>query len=95
MRASSEQLLQLVENRQGLQRREVLHVDLLLSVAPLLLDFPSDAAGNGFAPLPLPNSPSLVGAVFHAQGIWPWTACSLPPLDLSSSSLISFTIGDN
>ncbi|QDU65384.1 FG-GAP repeat protein [Engelhardtia mirabilis] len=69
-----------------------LHVNVLLSTPTLLLDFFSDASGDGFAPAPLPNSPSLVGAVLHAQGVWVWTSCTLPPLNLSSSNLVSFTI---
>ena len=69
-----------------------LHVNVLLSTPTLLLDFFSDASGNGFAPVPLPSSPSLVGAVLHAQAVWAWSSCSLPPLNLSSSNLVSFTI---
>ncbi|QDU65385.1 FG-GAP repeat protein [Engelhardtia mirabilis] len=69
-----------------------LHVNVLLSTPTLLLDFASDASGNGLAPVPLPNSPSLVGAVLHAQAVWAWSSCVLPPLNLSSSNLVSFTI---
>lgn len=70
----------------------LLHVNVFASAAPLLLDFFGDADGVGFAPAPLPNDPALVGAVLHAQGIWVWTECSLPPFNVSSSNLVSFTI---
>lgn len=70
----------------------LLHVDILASPNFLLRPFPSDAAGNGFAPTPLPFNIGLVGLSFNAQGIWPWSTCSLPPLGLSSTNLLSVTI---
>jgi hypothetical protein len=71
----------------------LLHVDLLASASTLLLPFASDALGSGFASVPIPDSPTLVGAVLHAQGLWIWSSCPLPPLGLSSSKLLSITIG--
>lgn len=71
----------------------LLHIDLIASGAALLvLDMPSDALGEAALGVPLPDDANLDGVTLHAQSIWVWTSCSLPPNQLSSSQLLSFTL---
>jgi hypothetical protein len=44
-----------------------LHVNLLTATEVLAFDVRSDAAGCAYLPAPIPNSPVLSGAVYHAQ----------------------------
>jgi FG-GAP repeat len=69
----------------------LLHVDLLFSTALISLPFSSDALGNGFAPAPIPNKAALVGKTLYAQVLWAWSACSLPPFNLSTSNGLALT----
>ncbi|MDA0374029.1 MAG: PQQ-dependent sugar dehydrogenase [Planctomycetota bacterium] len=60
----------------------------------LLEPIASDVAGDGAFALPIPPSPSLVGAQLHTQVFWPWfsTICRPTPIGWSSSSGLTFTI---
>ncbi|MBL8695440.1 MAG: IPT/TIG domain-containing protein [Planctomycetes bacterium] len=69
------------------------HVDFFTSTELYGTNFVSDGMGLGRTPVPVPNVPSLVGAVYYIQAYWAWTGiCALPPLDLSSSQGLQFTI---
>ncbi|MBL8696421.1 MAG: right-handed parallel beta-helix repeat-containing protein, partial [Planctomycetes bacterium] len=70
----------------------LLHVDLFFSPEIYTLDFFSDPAGLGIAPVPLPNVPALIGSVYHAQTLWAWGTCSLPPFGISTSGGLRFKI---
>ncbi|MBL8694073.1 MAG: hypothetical protein JNJ88_08250 [Planctomycetes bacterium] len=69
-----------------------LHTDLFTSSAVLGLDVPSNAAGAGSVLFSMPNDPLLVGTHFTVQILWAWTACSLPPYNLSSTPGLTFRV---
>ncbi|HKE00905.1 MAG TPA: IPT/TIG domain-containing protein [Planctomycetota bacterium] len=69
----------------------LLHVNLF-DPQLLGLNFFSDASGTGFASLPIPAFPGLVGATVYGQAVWAWSgACPLPPFGLSSSMGLQIT----
>ena len=74
----------------------VLGVDLWVSLSPssLALRATSSSAGAADVPLPLPNTPSLVGQSLYAQFVWigPTTPPPCPPLGLSASNALEITI---
>ncbi|HKD99788.1 MAG TPA: integrin alpha, partial [Planctomycetota bacterium] len=71
----------------------VWHVDPVLSQTFLVLDVISNPDGYGFAPTPIPNVASFAGAKLYFQTISVWgSICALPPLGLSSSKGLAFTL---
>lgn len=72
----------------------LLHVDLLAATQVIAVDVNSGAHGISMTILPVPNVPSLVGQKFYAQILWLWpsTVCTLPPLNLSTSTALELTI---
>ena len=70
----------------------LLHLDLLSSTFFEVLPMTADVDGNGEAPFPIPNDANLVGLGLHAQSVWVWDECPLPPLGFSSSDLVSFEV---
>jgi hypothetical protein len=71
-----------------------LHVDLLASTDSAYVDAVSDAVGVGTAAAPIPNLPALVGHTYYAQGVWLWpaSACTLAPFQLSTTAGLAITI---
>lgn len=70
-----------------------LYVDFGTSTSLLLFDHPTDAAGIGRTPLPIPPSPALAGQRFTAQSIFAWSAaCTPAPLGLSASNALVLLI---
>jgi hypothetical protein len=74
-----------------------LHVDLLSSPVVASFDYPTDAGGNGMAPVPLPNNPAIVGITFYAQSLWienfaAGLACGGSQFFLVNSAGLSVTI---
>ena len=56
---------------------------------------PSDAAGLGFSPAPLPNIPQAVGSTFFAQAIFleaPGYACGASTFHLIASDGVQLTV---
>lgn len=70
----------------------LLHVSLVQSTEIIPFDFISDLTGTGIALSAIPNDTNLVGRHYYAQGIWYWTTCPLPPMNLSSSDGIEIII---
>jgi hypothetical protein len=70
----------------------ILHIDVFASTGLEPLAFTSDASGTGVAGYPIVNRPALVGKTLYAQAFWPWTTCSIPPNNVSSSRGLAFTI---
>jgi len=70
----------------------LLHVDLFFSTLFVSVDFTSDATGNGSALLPIPGIAGFAGITLYGQAIWLWTTCALPPVNLSSSTGVAFTL---
>ncbi|MFN0207193.1 MAG: FG-GAP repeat domain-containing protein [Planctomycetota bacterium] len=48
----------------------VIHLNVAASTEIFLLDIISDASGTGFAPVPIPNNPSIIGNQYYAQSLW-------------------------
>ena len=67
----------------------LMHIDPLSSTL-ILAGFQSDAAGDAEFPVAIPATPTLAGTTWHAQSVWTWTSCALPPLGFSSSDLMTF-----
>ncbi|MBL8696059.1 MAG: FG-GAP repeat protein [Planctomycetes bacterium] len=70
----------------------LLHVNLFAASEIISLDFLSDASGNGLAAAPIPYAPALVGNTYYAMALWAWTACLLPPYNLSTSRGLAITL---
>ena len=75
---------------------DLLGVDLWIdpSDAFVLLPASSDAIGASSVALPIPAIPALVGVQLHAQFLWqgPAAPAPCPPLGISASNALSFTI---
>jgi hypothetical protein len=71
-----------------------LHVDLFASTEVITLDAFSDAFGEGTAAAPIANNPLLGGLTYYVQILWAWpfSACFIPPYNLSTTQGLSITI---
>jgi len=68
-------------------------VNPLTSQTLLALDVVSDAGGYGSVATPIPNVPGFAGATLYFQTVSLWgSACALPPVGLSSSKGLAFTL---
>ncbi|HKE00075.1 MAG TPA: VCBS repeat-containing protein [Planctomycetota bacterium] len=75
----------------------VVHLDVFASTTLLPLPASSDGSGYALSPAAIPNAPGLAGATVHAQSIWVWSgagACTPSPFGLSSSKVLSVTLGN-
>lgn len=72
----------------------LVHVDLSVSTETVPIDFSSNNTGNAVAPAAIPNAPAIIGNTYYAMAIWQWAppACSLSPLNLSTSRGLAITI---
>jgi hypothetical protein len=72
----------------------LLHVDPILATRQLELTTLSDSSGLAFAPISIPNMPSLVNGHFFAQGlaVWPAGTCAPNASGLSSSRGLAIVI---
>ncbi|MFN0207113.1 MAG: hypothetical protein ACKVS6_12490, partial [Planctomycetota bacterium] len=73
----------------------ILYVDIAASSVVETADFASDASGAGFAGVPVPASPSIIGNSYFAQVLWLWAApsnCVPSPLGMSSSNGVVITV---
>ena len=73
------------------------HVDFTAASQVIPFDIFGDAGGAAFAPLPIPNDPSLVGKQYFAQSFWveaaaDGQACSHAVLSLVSSTGLALTV---
>jgi hypothetical protein len=69
-----------------------LFVDLV-NGSPITFDLHSDGNGEGFATVPIPNQPFLVGYTGFVQSLWYWpNACHPSQLDLSSSGAVALYV---
>jgi hypothetical protein len=72
-----------------------MHIDFALATQLLDFNIPSNTHGEGYAPVPIPNNPILVGSVFFAQSYFveqPSIQCSPSPFSLVSSRGLSLII---
>jgi len=68
-------------------------VDLAGSSFVLAVDAYSDMHGFAFAPVPIPDAPSIVSATLYAQGVFVTLGPCLPtPFGASTSTALAFTI---
>lgn len=72
----------------------ILHVGILTATELIPIESPAPASGPAILPLPIPNSPSLVGRTYYIQTIWAWplSACFLFPFGISTSNGLAITI---
>lgn len=72
----------------------ILHVGIFTSTELIPIESPAPASGPAILPLPIPNSPSLVGRTYYIQTIWAWplSACFLFPYGISTSNGLAITI---
>jgi len=72
----------------------ILHVGILTATELIPIESPAPASGPAILPLPIPNSPSLIGRTYYIQTIWAWplSACFLFPYGISTSNGLSITI---
>jgi len=71
------------------------HVDLVGSAFLLVRTIRSDAGGTAYAPLPIPDNPSVAGATIYAQAFFAWPsdgACDPSAFGLTSSRGLAFTL---
>jgi hypothetical protein len=73
------------------------HVDLNTAIFVASFDMKSDPSGSGFAPLPIPNNPAIVGSQYYAQTFWVedkanGQTCSHAAFSLVSSVGIALTV---
>jgi hypothetical protein len=65
----------------------------LIGGSPITFDVFSNASGEGYAAIPIPNNSQLVGFTAYAQTLWYWpSACNPSLLNLSSSSGVALSI---
>ncbi|MBI3817232.1 MAG: hypothetical protein HY286_00970 [Planctomycetes bacterium] len=69
----------------------ILYLDLINSTQLMPFDIYSDSTGHA-ATNPIAIPASMAGQTFYGQGVWYWTTCSLPPLNLSTTNGLEFTI---
>jgi hypothetical protein len=71
-----------------------LHVNLMTASEVYAFDIVSDASGNGMtAPIPIPNSPAMIGATYYAQALWLWpSSYTVSPNNLSTSRGLAITV---
>jgi hypothetical protein len=72
-----------------------IHVDPFAATEFGAVDLHSDAGGVGFAPIPIPNNPSLHGLTYGVQGVFLWqpgTRCLPTMFGLSSTPGLALTI---
>jgi hypothetical protein len=68
-------------------------VDFFQAAEAFALDAHSDGLGDGFAAVPIPPSPTLLGKTYFAQCVWYWgAACPQLAVGLSASNGLAITI---